>query len=98
MISCVSDNLLAIVAMIENMLEKYRGKEEREEMEEERILCNLARAGENVEVRDSLRSAVEEMRGQNGTERALRYVVADIRGGQGESCEDLYPLQTAIYM
>ena len=88
--------------MIENMLEKYRDKEgggrEEEETEEERILCNLARAGENTEVRESLRSAVGEIRGQNGTEKALRYVVADIKGGQGEVCEELYPVRTAITM
>ena len=86
------------------MLEKYRDKEEYDQgMEKERILCNLARSGENSGVRESLKNALVELRnlperGGNDTETALRYLVADIKGGQGEDCERLYTTNRGNYI
>ena len=89
--------MLAILGMIETTLEKYRG-EEKEGRGKERVLCDLARLGDNGGVREGLKRAVGELRDwperqKNMTETALRYLVADIRGGQGEDCEVLYPSQ-----
>jgi hypothetical protein len=88
--------------MIETTLEKYKG-EKKEGRGEERVLCDLARMGDNGGVREGLKTAVGEMRDwperqENMTETALRYLVADIRGGQGEDCEVLYPRHGSNYV
>jgi hypothetical protein len=97
-----SDQLLKILGMIETTLEKYR-EEEEEGREKERVLCDLARMGDNGGVREGLKRAVGELRDwperqENMTETALRYLVADIRGGQGEDCGVLYPRQGSNYV
>ena len=71
--------------MIETTLEKYQ-REEVEGRGKERVLCDLARMGDNGEVREGLKRAVGELRDwperqKNLTETALRYLVADVRGG-----------------
>ena len=94
-----ADQLAAILAMIESTLEKYQETEEEKEVYgKERILCSLSSTGDIDGIKESLRSAVVELRGRvettsrpNMTDKALRYIVADIKGAQGEECELLYP-------